>query len=271
MGALPVRAVYCRWRRQEGLHLAGLVSGLNSWGDVLAQRDARRLQANRAMTVAMAAEAEATRIRWDAEVEDAELDAAALEKARGGDAISERELRQARTRLKVSRANAQAAVKREEALAAELLLLDIRVNDMTIRAPFDGVVVSGDQSQNIGGAVRRGDVLFEIAPQGRYRVDLQVDERDIAEIAAGGAGTLVASAIPDRSFAIEVDRITPVAEAVDGANVFRVEARLAEDPGPLRPGMRGVVKLDVDRRLMIEIWTRSLIDWLRLTLWSWFG
>jgi hypothetical protein len=35
--------------------------------------------------------------------------------------------------------------------------------------------------------------------------------------------------------------------------------------------MEGVAQIDVDRRRIISIWTRDLVDWLRLQLWSWSG
>ena len=38
----------------------------------------------------------------------------------------------------------------------------------------------------------------------------------------------------------------------------------------LRPGMRGIGKTDVDSRLLIRIWTKRLIDWVRLTVWKWW-
>jgi hypothetical protein len=33
--------------------------------------------------------------------------------------------------------------------------------------------------------------------------------------------------------------------------------------------MEGIGKVTVDRRALIAIWTRSLVDWLRITLWKW--
>jgi hypothetical protein len=48
-----------------------------------------------------------------------------------------------------------------------------------------------------------------------------------------------------------------------------VEARLDETPERLRPGLEGVGKIEVDRRLLVWIWTRQVIDWLRLQLWTW--
>ena len=55
----------------------------------------------------------------------------------------------------------------------------------------------------------------------------------------------------------------------NGRNFFRVEARLATIDNSLRPGMEGVGKISVDRRRLISIWTRELIEWLRLWLWRW--
>jgi hypothetical protein len=35
--------------------------------------------------------------------------------------------------------------------------------------------------------------------------------------------------------------------------------------------MHGFAKVDADVRLLARIWPRKLIDWTRLTFWSWFG
>jgi hypothetical protein len=61
----------------------------------------------------------------------------------------------------------------------------------------------------------------------------------------------------------------PVSTPGEGKNTFRVEARPAELPERLQPGMEGVAKVKVDRRRLIWIWTHRAVDWLRLTLWSW--
>jgi hypothetical protein len=35
--------------------------------------------------------------------------------------------------------------------------------------------------------------------------------------------------------------------------------------------MKGLAKISVDRRRVVWIWTRSLIDYLRLFAWNWFA
>ena len=130
-------------------------------------------------------------------------------------------------------------------------------------------MVEGDLSQKLGAPVERGQVLFEVAPLESYRVVLQVDERDVADVAVGQRGTLLLSAFPSEPIPFAVEKITPVSSALEGRNYFRVEARPEGAGGRLRPGMEGVGKIEIGRRRVIWIWTRQAIDWFRLALWSW--
>jgi RND family efflux transporter MFP subunit len=158
-----------------------------------------------------------------------------------------------------------------EQAEAQVRLVDEQLARAQISAPFDGVVISGDLTQSIGAAVQRGQSLFEIAPLDRYRVALDVDESQIADVAVGQHGQLVVSSLPNDSFALEVTKITPVSKAHEGRNTFLVEARLATAATPLRPGMHGVAKIDVERRRTIWIWTRAFVAWARLIAWRWSG
>lgn len=138
-------------------------------------------------------------------------------------------------------------------------------------APLAGLVVSGDLSQSLGMPLERGQVLFEIAPLDSYRIMLEVDERDIAHLAAGQRGRLALAGLPHDVQAFTVQRILPIAAAADGKNFFKVEAVLEEDHARLRPGMQGVGKIDAGQRKLLWIWTHRMVDWFRLLLWRWLG
>lgn len=153
---------------------------------------------------------------------------------------------------------------------AQLDLVQNQLKRTSITAPFDGIVVSGDLSQRIDGSVEQGEVLFELAPLNSYRVILQIDEYRIAEVRAGQSGTLVLPALLDRNFDFVVDKITPISSQKEGKNYFRVEAKLIKTSDVLRPGMEGIGKISVDRRRLISIWTRDLMDWLRMKVWYWW-
>ena len=153
---------------------------------------------------------------------------------------------------------------------AQLSLIQEQLSRTKVVAPFDGVVMSGDLSQSLGAPVERGQELFQVAPLDAYRVIVEVDERDITEIAVGQKSELVLPSMPGETFAFEVDKITPVSTAREGRNYFRVEGRMEEESLRLRPGMEGVGKITVDRRKLIWVWTHQLIDWLRLQVWRWW-
>jgi RND family efflux transporter MFP subunit len=187
--------------------------------------------------------------------------------------VSQREqlVRQYREAMaKRERAQAEIVTSQIAQAEAQLALVDEQLARTEMVAPFDGLIVSGDLSQSLGAPVERGQVLFEIAPLEDYRVALQVDERDIAQVVVGQRGELTVSSIPGERYGFTVSKVTPVNSAKEGRNFFRVEAKLEARPGPrLRPGMEGVGKISVEERKLVWIWTHGFTDWVRLWIWSW--
>ncbi|MDX2457830.1 MAG: HlyD family efflux transporter periplasmic adaptor subunit [Gammaproteobacteria bacterium] len=160
---------------------------------------------------------------------------------------------------------------RLEQAEAELAMVEEKLARTRVTAPLSGIVVSGDLSQSLGIPLERGQVLFEVAPLDSYRIMLEVDERDIGYVKAGQQGRLALSGSPHETHLFTVERILPVSTAADGKNFFQVEASLKEDSETLRPGMLGIGKIDAGEHRLIWLWTHKLTDWLRLSLWSWWG
>jgi hypothetical protein len=153
---------------------------------------------------------------------------------------------------------------------AQLEILEKKLERTVISAPIGGVIVSGDFTRALGSPVERGQIMYKVSPLDHYRVLLDVDESDVAELSVGMKGELTLSAAAEDSFEIVVDKITPVSVAGDGANYFQVEASLVETPQFLRPGMQGVSKIEIGERRLLWVWTHKLVDWLRLKLWAWW-
>ncbi|MES2770781.1 MAG: HlyD family efflux transporter periplasmic adaptor subunit [Pseudomonadota bacterium] len=152
---------------------------------------------------------------------------------------------------------------------AQFALASEKIERAKIVAPYSGTVVSGDLSQQIGAPVEQGKKLFEVAPLQRYRVILQVDERDIRHLRVGQKGLLVITGLAADRLAFSVAKLTPVAVAQDGKNFFRVEALLAAASPRLRPGMEGVGKIEVGERSLGWVLTHSFSEWLTLSVWTW--
>ena len=151
---------------------------------------------------------------------------------------------------------------------AQLNLVEQQLARTNLAAPFSGLVIKGDLSQALGSPVGRGDVLYEVAPTDNYRVILKVDERDIGLAAMGQQGELKLSSIPDLTIGIRINRLTPVSTSEEGRNYFRVEAVMEHNSDLMRPGMEGIAKVEVGQEKLLKIWTRRLVDWLRLFVWK---
>lgn len=160
----------------------------------------------------------------------------------------------------------EAQLRQTEAQAA---LTAEKLARTRIVAPIDGILVSGDLSQSIGAPVELGKVLFEVAPLDDYRVIVRLDERDIRHVRPGQVGKVLLHGMTGASEPFTVQRITSVAETDAGHNTFRVEGRLDGSRSGLRPGMEGVAKIEIVDHSIIWVWTRGLMDWARMLVWSW--
>jgi len=163
----------------------------------------------------------------------------------------------------------RAQIARQEARKAEasIRLLEGRIRQASIRSLVSGTVVEGDLDRHIGRRVQLGEPLFHVAPLDSLRAELLVSEDQIADVQVAQNGQLAALGEPDKHFAFVVERINPVAEVVEQRNVFKVRVRLKQVRQWMRPGMTGVAKIEIDHRPYVYIWTRRLVNWLRMKLW----
>jgi RND family efflux transporter MFP subunit len=158
---------------------------------------------------------------------------------------------------------------RAEEARAQLDLAAGQLARTRILAPFDGIIIAGDLTQSLGAPVRRGETLLTIAPEHRFRLVVEVDERDIADVRVGQPGRLALGAFAGRSLPFRIARITPMATARDGRNFFEVEGELEDLDTDLRPGLQGVAKIEAGEHPAAWIWSRRVVNWLRLAAWSW--
>jgi len=174
---------------------------------------------------------------------------------------------------------AEAQIARAEAdkARAEIDELNRQINEASITSPMTGTIVSPDLKRKIRGHVELGEAMFEVAPIESLRAELSVPEDQIADVlvafdvaeAEGRelTGELATEGRPDRRLAFVVERIYPVAEIEETENVFKVRVRFQEASKGLRPGMAGVAKIHIGRRSYAFLWTRKLVNWVRMKLW----
>jgi len=185
-------------------------------------------------------------------------------------AVSEREIalkkRDVAQSSETNPADALMAQLEADAAALEVDLLKYQQNNLEIRAPNDGFVLSGNLERSKGVPVTMGQKLFDIAPSTTMRLEISVPDSEIRWVEEGQPVTVRLEAQPRKKYEAEIEEIYPVSEIEDGKNVFICLATMENPDGELRPGMRGKARVSTGLRPFGWILFHKPIDFLRLHL-----
>jgi len=145
-----------------------------------------------------------------------------------------------------------------------------RIEDLTVRAPFDGVIITPPDRTLVGKFVPEGGLLMEIADIRSVKVTVAVTEKDLAFVSENAPAVVTLRAYPWQPFTGSVGQVsaaprrtlpTPaLADKAGGGVQTRADVRRAivavdatfevsiplanDDPSrPLRPGMAGRAKI----------------------------
>lgn len=135
-----------------------------------------------------------------------------------------------------------------EGYLSELKLLDHRLQALELRSPVDGIVVAGDLKRAKGAPLSTGQSLFEVAPLDEMMIEVAVAEHQISHVAPDQSATLRLNAYPEKSWETTVRGIHPRSEIRDEDNVFIAECSLSNVDQMMRPGMKGIIKIDCGQR-----------------------
>jgi multidrug efflux pump subunit AcrA (membrane-fusion protein) len=177
----------------------------------------------------------------------------------------------AEANAKADRAQVMIQLARLRQAQAQLALVDSQLERSRLQAPFDAVVVQGDLGQRLGAPLQQGEELLVLAPLGQFRVIVEVGEDDVGRVRTGQSGELMLSALPWKSLALEVRHVSPMAKAVEGRNVFEVEAEVLDPPAELRPGLSGSGRVVVGERGLATGWLADLSAAARRLWWRLWG
>ena len=195
------------------------------------------------------------------EMELAEQRVERLERLLRSGAVTSTELDEARFRLDATRSRRRQAelTARDRSSAgseyrlglaslgqsrANLAAAESRLARSRVRAPADGTILR--RAAEPGDVVQPGQVLLVLAREGRTRISVPIDERNIGGLALGQPARVAAEAFADQPFAAQVDFIAPAVDADRGT----VEVRLGVDapPAVLRADMTVTAEIEVARR-----------------------
>jgi len=113
-----------------------------------------------------------------------------------------------------------------------LSVLKERVDQYTVAAPIDGIVLRKDGE--VGEIAEAGAILFRVGVPRPLRVEAEVNEEDIPRVAIGQLVLFRTDAFPQRRIEGTVRELTPMGDPV--TKTYRIRVALPDDT-PLRIGM----------------------------------
>jgi RND family efflux transporter MFP subunit len=252
--AVVVATGYLESRRQAGIgaRAAGRISAVYfeegnkvTENQLLAELDHADLDAALAAATAAVQRAEAALNEQRVLIEQAASELGRAEKLHRSQSLSDSEYDQVRFAH-------QTALAREKSLQAELALVQAQElqaeqlrENLFIRAPFAGTVISKDAEAGesimpggMGGQSGRGSVAT-IADLNHLEIEVDVQEDFISRVHEGQATVIAVDAVPTKKYRGEVRKIIPMGDRARATIKVKVEIKDADQL--LFPEMAGTV------------------------------
>jgi len=173
------------------------------------------------------------------------------------------------------------SVRERGRIQDDLAVARKKLQDLEIRAPFDGVVSTPEVDQTVGEFLAAGDEFARVVDRRTMKARILVRDWELQEIRAGAPAKVKVLPFPYRTYSGKVDAILPAA-ALDHpvtqtetlqrlgqnlTNYFAVEVEVANPDDSLREGMTGTAKITGRRHSIAWQVARATWRWMRGQIW----
>ncbi|HEX5670003.1 MAG TPA: efflux RND transporter periplasmic adaptor subunit [Sulfuricurvum sp.] len=134
--------------------------------------------------------------------------------------------RSANAQLKSAKENLTLSAHDIEKSEAALIAQNAKIDDLILRSPFDGIVISRDAEA--GSTVGAGIPVFHIANPKTLWVKVYIDERQSGALSVGQRATVTLRSLSEKHFAGEVARIAVESDRITEERVVYI--RLLNGP-----------------------------------------
>ncbi|MFC1757848.1 HlyD family secretion protein, partial [Planctomycetota bacterium] len=129
--------------------------------------------------------------------------------------------------------------------------LEDREENLDIKSPTDGVVISGDPKKLEGARLTMGQTLAEVGPMDENMFELEIPDVDVRHVSTGDPVRIKLDSLPGETLTGKLALIHPRAEQRGDRNVFIGDVEIEkEEDLQLRPGMKGKAKIIGPKRAL---------------------
>ena len=240
-----------------GTEISGIVESVNvdfnspvRVGQILAQVNTEKIEAQAAQARAALLSAEAKRLQSQATFKEAQAELAKLEHVRelsGGRVPSRHEIDSQEATVK--RAEAEEAVSAAQVTQsrASLAAIETDIRKAVIRSPIDGIVLDRqvDPGQTVAASFQT-PTLFTLAEDlTRMKLIIDVDEADIGTVRVGQRAIFRVDAYPDRMFESKVKEVRSTPKTSNGVVTYQTVLSVDNSERLLQPGMTATAEITI--------------------------
>lgn len=163
-----------------------------------------------------------------------------LDEARSNAAVAIRAINTAQAQVDTARTNVGIQQAGVESARTQIGSAQKAIGDAVIYAPISGFVA--ERTADLGEFAATTNKIATIVRTSVLRLQIDVPEQNIGNVAVGQGISLQTSAYPDRNFAGTVVRMSPRVDAT--ARTLTVEAEVENVGGLLKPGQFATVRIN---------------------------
>ena len=154
-------------------------------------------------------------------------------------------------------------------LISEEEILQHKRENLQIKSPIEGIVLSGSLERAEAASIQTGQVLFEIGPIKPMRVEVAIPANEIAQVKEGFNTKIWIDGQEESPLEGEIIKLHPRSETRDAKNVFIAVLEFPNEDERLRPGMKGSVRIDGEERSLGWSLFHKPINWVRSRVTWW--
>lgn len=131
-------------------------------------------------------------------------------------------------------------LEQRESLREDLDDILADIDGLSVRAGADGVITGLTLKK--GQPLQQGTVLFTVQSSDAVKIDVEIDELDIADIETGDEAAVTFDALPEKTYTADIIKINPVGVAKNNVTKYTVTLSL-EDAQDVMLGMSADVQI----------------------------
>ncbi len=156
-----------------------------------------------------------------------------------------------------------------EMLKHEIIYYEEHLRRTVITTPIDGRIVTTNLQYQVGSFLKEGAIFAVVEDTRTIQIQVAVPQSQIGDVVVGAPVILRLWDYRNRDFTGVVEEVQAAALTSDTGSTVTITALMDNRDGLLKSGMTGYAKIRCETTPVIVAFTKALVLFVRVEIWSW--